>query len=190
MAEIADAVEMMKSAWTTRRRSFSASGREQEVLINEAHQKLDDAVAICRNAEALPQLAQAIHMLANVEHDMSHDQVAQELWEEAVSICRAVGDNAQLAHKVRHLGDLHRHLGRLDQAETCYEEALALYRRHEDPPTLDFANAVARMASLKEGTLSTEEAVRLWQQACELYEAAGMPAGVEDCSKHIARLKG
>ena len=70
MAEIDDATEMMKSAWAIRRLSFSASGREREALINEAHQKLVDAVAIYRNAGARPQLAQAIHMLANVRADL------------------------------------------------------------------------------------------------------------------------
>ena len=108
--------------------------------------------------------------------------------EEAVSICRGVGDNMQLAHKVRHLGDLHRHQGRLDDAKDCYDEALALYRNHEDPPDLDFANAVSRMAALKEDTQSTQEAIRLWHEAHDLFKAANVPSGVTMCSKHISEL--
>ena len=170
MAKPDDATALMDSAWATRRQSFSASGSEREALTNEAHQKLTDAVAICRKAGELPALAQAIHLLANVEHEMGRDDVAETLWDEAVSVCRAVGEPFQLAHKVRHLGDLNKHLGRLEQAETCYKEAVNLYRSHDDPPKLDFANAAGHYALLKESMKAPQEALRLWREARDLYD--------------------
>jgi tetratricopeptide (TPR) repeat protein len=125
-----------------------------------------------------------------VEGDTGHDEVAMELWVESVAICRDVGDNLLLAHKVQHLGDLHRRLGRLDEAAAFYEEALTLYRNHEDPPALDFANAVRPMAILKEDTQATEEAIQLWREAHDLYEAANVQEGVEESARCIRRLTG
>lgn len=183
-----DAREMMKTAWATRRQSFASSGNEQEVLINEARRDLVNAVEIFRKNGPQHDLAQAIHMLANVESDIGHTDIAQNLWEEAVSICRDIGDTLQLAHKVRHLGDLHCRQRRLDQAETCYVEALQLYRDHEDPPKLDFANALTRYANLKEVRQLPQVALQLWTDARDLFEAIGLVAGVEECSRHISRL--
>ena len=187
MPTLDEAIAMMDDAWATRRRCLSAATSDQPALINEAHRKLTDAVTICRDAGARPQLAQAIHLLANVERDMGHDDAAQTLWEEAVTLCRAEGDPLQLAHKVRHLGDIHHHLGRVDQAESCYAEALDLYRGHDAASPLDFANAASRMAALKDRAGATDEATALWREARDLYEAAGVTAGVEQCERRLAR---
>ena len=184
----ANAREMMKGAWATRRRSFSTSGSEQEALINKARRELVNAVEICRKNGPQHDLAQALHMLANVESDIGRYDVSLKLWEEAVSTCRDVGDTFQLAHKVRHLGDLHFHQRRLDEAETCYLEVLQLYRDHDDPPKLDFANALTRYAKFKEIRQLPQQALQLWSDAREIFDAIDLAAGVEECSRHISRL--
>jgi len=183
-----DAREMMRSAWNTRRKSLAASGNEQQTLIGDARRSLVSAVEICRNNGRQHDLAQALHLLANVETDMGHLNVARNLWEEAVSICRDVGDTLQRAQKVRHLGDLHWRQKRLAEAETCYVEALRLYSDHEDPPKLDFANALTRYAKLKEVRQLPQDALQLWTDARDLFGAIELEAGVEECSRHIARL--
>ncbi len=81
MENTPDATAWMNNAWATRRRSLSAWDDEQEALINEAHRRLVDAVAIRRKSGERPRLAQALHLLANVEHHMGHQDAAQESWE-------------------------------------------------------------------------------------------------------------
>jgi len=161
MTETDDVVDLMKRAWSTRRKSFPTSGSEKNALIKKARTDLEDAVALCRKNGTPSQLAQAIHLLANVEHDLGHNSTAEALWEEAVTVCRTVGEPLHLAHKIRHLGDLRKYLGRFEQAEACYEEALNLYRTHEDPPKLDFANAICAYAHLMEVTNSPQESLML-----------------------------
>ena len=107
---------------------------------------------------------------------------------DVVSILRETDAVLQLAHKVRHLGDLHRHCDRLDDAESCYSEALALYREHDGSGSLDYANAVRRMAILKERRGDSVQALALWREARDLYAAVDVASGIEEAERHIARL--
>ena len=167
-----EALELMRSAWAMRRASFDATPAEKLVMLTQANQDLATAVAMCRDQGSRVALAQAVHLLANVELDMGHENQAQSLWEEAVSILRETDAVLQLAHKVRHLGDLHRHCGRLGEAESCYSEALTLYREHEDPGSLDLANAVSRMADIRERRGDSVRALALWRETRNLYAAS------------------
>ncbi len=182
------AIELMQSAWATRRASFDAAPAEKLVLITQAKRELDTAVAMCRDQGSPVLHAQAVHLLANVELDMGHEDRARSLWEQAISLLRETDAVLQLAHKVRHLGDLHRHCGRLDDAESCYSEALALYREHDAPGSLGFANAVRRMADLKERRGDAVQALALWRETRDLYAAVDMAPGVEEAERHIERL--
>jgi tetratricopeptide (TPR) repeat protein len=188
-----EARKLMRLAWDTRRSSFEAEPEQRRVLIMKAKEDLAAAVALCRDDSTPVELAQALHLLANVEHDTHRDERAQSLWEEAVAILRQTDDVLQLAHKVRHLGDLHRHCDRLSEAEKCYDEALALYRAHDRPGSLDLANAVRRVAILKELLGDKDRALTLWNETRELYlavqKASGvdLTAGVKESEQHIGR---
>jgi len=182
------AEELMQSAWATRRSSFDAPPEEKLAALNQAKQDLVTAAAMCREEGASVSYAQAIHMLANVELDLGHEDRALSLWEESVEVLRTTDDVLQLAHKVRHLGDLHRHCGRLEQAESCYAEAVAIYREHDGPGSLDFANAVSRMADFKEQQGEDVEALGLWRETRDLYAAVDLPQGVEEAERHIEKL--
>ena len=183
-----EAFELMRSAWAMRRASFAAAPEDKLVLLTQAKQDLATAVVMCRDQGSPVSLAQAVHLLANVELDMGHEDRAHLLWEEAVSTLRETDAVLQLAHKVRHLGDLHRHCGRLGDAESCYYEALALYREHDGPGSLGFANAVSRMADVKERRGDSVQALELWQETRDLYAAVDMVPGVEEAEGHIERL--
>ena len=183
-----EAHELMRSAWAARRASLDAAPAEQLALITQAKQDLASAVAMCRDRGSPVSHAQALHLLANVEHDIGQEDRARSLWEEAITILRDTDDVLQLAHKVRHLGDLHRHCDRLDDAEACYSEALALYREHDSPGSLDFANALRRMAILKERQGDSPRALALWRETRDLYAAVPMAPGVEEAESHIVRL--
>lgn len=179
----------MTRAWSRRRESLTASGSEKAALIRSARQDLEKAIGICRDRELLSQLAQAFHLLANIERDTGDSKAAESLWEEAISVCRKVGEPFEIAHKIRHLGDLHKQHRRFDQAEACYSEALNLYRHHEGPPKLDLANALNAFAELKAAANSPEDAISLWQEASDLYAEEDVPAGITMCTKSIERLQ-
>ena len=132
--------------------------------------------------------AHALHLRAHVEMDLGQTLQAQALWEEAVGVLRQSDDALQLAHKVRHLGDLHGHVGRLEEAESHYSEAVALYRQHDVPPSLDFANAVSRMADVKERLGQRDQALTLWRETRERYSALGLSPGVEEADGRIPSL--
>ncbi len=179
---------LMRRAWATRRTSFDASPEEKQAALTRAKQDLTTAAAMCRSKGPPVAYAQAIHLLANVELDIGQVERALSLWEEAVAVLRTTDNVLQLAHKVRHLGDLHRHCGRLGQAASCYDEALGIYREHDGPGSLDFANAVRRMAALKERQGEAVKAVGLWRETRDLYAAVDMAPGVEEAERHIERL--
>ena len=183
-----DAHELMRSAWAIRRASLEAAPAEQKAGLTQAKQHLSTAATLGRDHGLQVDYAQAVHLLANVELDLGHKDEAKSLWEEAIEILRRVDNPLQLAHKVRHLGDLHRHCGRLALAESCYAEALALYREHDAPGSLDFANAVSRMADLKERQGRRKEALHLWRETRELYDAVDLAPGVKMAERHIDRL--
>ena len=184
----------MRTAWATRRSSFDRPAEEQLNLLTKARDELVKAVALCREGADPVELAQALHLLANLEHDMRRDDSALTLWLEAVAILREADNPLQLAHKVRHVGDLHRHCGRLDDAGACYEEAAVLYRTHDKPGSLNYANAIRPMALLNEQLGDRKQALALWREARELYaginiEGLDSQLALDECDKHVARLE-
>lgn len=183
-----DARTLMQKAWAARRGSFEADPEEKQATLTQAIVDLETAASLCREQGSSVDYAQAVHLRANVELDLGNVDRAWSLWDEAVAVLRGTDDALQLAHKVRHLGDLHRHCGRLDDAESCYAEALSLHREHDSPGSLDFANASSRMADLKEHRGERTEALGLWRETRDLYDAVGLARGVEDAEQRIDRL--
>lgn len=169
---------LIDAAWLARREGRHA----------DAEQGLLEAIETSRQSGSRVQLIRALERLAHVVRDVGHDDRALPLYEEAVTLSREEGDALLLAHTVRHLGDLHRDAGRLDDAGRCYLEALSLYRAVPSPPALDFANALRPAALLKEQYGDNVGARQLWAEAQVLYQAAGVQPGVDECSRHLARV--
>ena len=189
--DIETAIELMDKAWTTRRETMTsppASKEQLQQIMNEVYEMLVDAVAICRDVGAQRELVHALRKLGHVEQEMGREDATRALYEEAVTVSRSQGDPLLLAHSVRHAGDIHRRIGRTEAAEECYDEALVLYRNHDQPPKLDFANAIRPMAILKEDAGKVEEAKELWQEARDLYAEVDVQEGVDECSHHLAQL--
>lgn len=184
------ALDLMESAWAARRASFDATETDRREALTAARGELITAATMLRDHGPPDSYAHALHLRAHVELDLGRLAAAQTLWEEAVAVLRESEDVLALAHKVRHLGDLHRQRGRLGQAEAHYREALGLYRRHDGSSGLDYANAVSRMADLKERLGEDEEALTLWQETRERYAALSISPGVEEAEEHITRLMG
>ena len=193
MRSTADAVSLIRQAWTLRCETMKAppaSEAELSAIVEQTRGCLVEAAAICRETGASLELSVALGKLGHVEQDAGRHEAARACCEEAVVAARHAGDPLRLAHAVRHLGDVHRHAGRLVDAEACYAEALSLYGHLETrrPAVLDHANAVRPMAILKEESGQVEAARALWRRARDLYRAAGIEAGVAECTDHLAGL--
>jgi tetratricopeptide (TPR) repeat protein len=185
------AIELMEKAWTIRRETMASppeSKEQRQQIKDDVYRMLGDALAICREAGAQRELVHALRKLGHVEQELGRDDATLALYEEAVTVSRTLGDTLLLAHSIRHVGDLHRRVGRTDAAEECYDEAVALCRNHEQPPKLDFANAIRPMAILNEEAGNVEEAKRLWQEARGLYAEVNVQEGVDECSRRLGRL--
>ncbi len=173
-----DFVALMKRATLARR----------EGRLSDARRDFAAAVSSCRLKAAPRELVRSLKGVAQIERDKGRADAAVPFYEEAVAVCRQGRDVLGLAHTIRHLGDAHYEAGRLDLAETCLREALELYRGHDVAPLLDLANAIRPLALL-EGALGRRvEAVRLWEEASDLYAAVGVQEGVDESAAHIARL--
>ncbi len=97
-------------------------------------------------------------------------------------------DQPRPPHRPTVATGVHREAGRLAAAEPCYAEALALYREQDEPPALDYANALRPMAILKETLGQVDDAKVLWQRARTLYGAVPIEEGVAECTEHLARF--
>lgn len=185
------AKELVERAWKLRSTTIAsppAARAEAEQAAANVRRWLAEAVALFRTARADRELATALGKLGHAEEDAGRDDAALACREEAVAVARRAGRPMPLAHAVRHLGDLHRKAGRLAAAEACYAEALALYGGPDDPPALDYANALRPMAILNETLGRVDEARTLWRRARDLYGAIPVEAGVDECTEHLSRL--
>ncbi|NNE70733.1 MAG: tetratricopeptide repeat protein [Rhodothermales bacterium] len=181
-----DAHELMRAAWFRRRESFEVDGQERTEMLQQSATELEQAAELSR--EVPVDFAQALHLLANVCIDLGDRDRAETLWIEAISVLETCEAPLQLAHKVRHLGDFRFDGGQLKEAEKLYETALTLYREHASSESLDFANALRRMALLQEKRGDLERARALWSETRELYAAVGLAQGVEEADVHLAQL--
>jgi tetratricopeptide (TPR) repeat protein len=171
---------LIDAAWRARR-----EGRYQEAELG-----LHEAIEASRRSGNGRQLTAALGKLAHVMRDLDRHDEALRFSEEAVGVSRGTGDGLLLAHAVRHLGDVHRDARRLADADACYTEALELYRAADGPDSLDVANALRPAALLKVSQGKGAEALALFSEARTLYQQAGIEAGVEECSRNIAKLGG
>ena len=169
---------LIKAGYLARREGRSA----------DALREFSEAVALCRQGGTPRDLIEALKGLGQIERDMGRGDAALPLYVAAVKLCRKESDALLLAHTVRHLGDIHQDAGRFDDAEPCYREALAIYRSETATGKLDLANALRPFAILQEQRANKDEAIRLWSEARDLYDAVGVREGVEEATRRLAYL--
>lgn len=190
-ARVDRACDLSSKAWSLRGEtlgSLTSKPAEGKATARLVRRQLREAVDLCREAGADRELATALRRLGHVEQDAGRIEAATARYEEAVAAARRTGDQLLLAHAIRHVGDAHRAARRLAAAETCYDEALALYAAEDEPPALDYANAIRPIAILKEALGDTDEARHLWKQAKALYATVPVAAGVAECDENLTRL--
>ena len=120
-------------------------------------------------------------LLETARRVRAEDAVASRAaYAEAADLARADMRPDVLAHALRHLSDLDREARRNDAARMEADEAVALYR--QSGGGLDLANAL-RLAALARGGSETR---LLWAEARDIYQAAGVDAGVAECERQLA----
>jgi tetratricopeptide (TPR) repeat protein len=186
---IDDIQSLMNNAWARRRAALAVDGEVRARLIEQARGELEAAIDLTRVAEDQHRLAQALHLLANLERDDGLNAVAEALWVEAVDVLRTLDDTDALAHKIRHLADLKRQMRQFDAASALFTEAMALYRSSDNPPVGDFANAMIAHADLLDALGSHGQALDLWREAKSLYGEIALTEGIELCAAAITRLE-
>jgi tetratricopeptide (TPR) repeat protein len=165
-----------------------AQGRQarRDNRLADARAHYAQAAEVCREAKNAALLAQALTGLGQIERDLNNHDSALKLYSEASALYRKLDSPLALAHTIRHVADILRNQKKLKEAEPCYSEALAIYRSHIETPPLDLANAIRGYALLKDSMGDADEAMHLWSEAKNLYEEAGVQAGVAESESHIA----
>ena len=126
--------------------------------------------------------------LAYVERNLRDLDAAQEHYLQSAEIYRTLDNPQKTAHTLRHAADILREQSKLEQAARFYSEALAIYRQNRETPPLHLANAIRGFAILKTDLGERQRALKLWQEARDLYHQENIEAGVSESSTRIASL--
>ena len=157
----------------------------QDRRFDDARAILTEAVALARQPEDQPHLADALARLGTIERDTNHLDLALQHYHEAVSILRRENNPLRLAHAIRHVADIECQANRPDLAAPSYAEALALYRAHPDAPPLDLANALRGTAVFHDAAGRRDQSRPLWLEARDLYWSLNIAAGVREASLRL-----
>ncbi|MBX9803786.1 MAG: hypothetical protein K2Y04_13630 [Caulobacteraceae bacterium] len=111
---------------------------------------------------------------------------ARNSYARAAALSRESGAPLLQAHALRHLSDLDRQADHLEQALAHAEQAAALYGANGQGASLDMANALRLKALVLDGLRRTAAARVAWASARELFDAAGVAAGVSECEARLA----
>ncbi len=111
---------------------------------------------------------------------------ARNSYARAAALSRESGAPLLQAHALRHLSDLDRQADHLEQALAHAEQAAALYGANGQGASLDMANALRLKALVLDGLRRTAAARVAWASARDLFDAAGVAAGVAECEARLA----
>jgi tetratricopeptide (TPR) repeat protein len=161
---------------------------KKERRLEEAAELFRKALTECVPSDSPAMCATLYEELAYVERNLQDLNTSLKLYRQASRVYRDLGNTLKAAHTMRHAADILREQKRVDEAAPLYTEALEIYRKHNDTPPLDLANAIRGFALLKEGVGDRTEALMLWREARDLYELTGVEAGVLESDRRIGLL--
>jgi tetratricopeptide (TPR) repeat protein/transcriptional regulator with XRE-family HTH domain len=144
-------------------------GRYEEAL---AHAK--ESVAIYRSFAQVLYRLRADAVLGSALRGLGRHAEAVEHLTGALRECRAHGNPRPTSLVLNSLGQTWNELGDGEQGLACHAEALALAERHSNQR--EHTHALVGLGDAYATIGDLEQARQWWQQARDVYEAAGLPA--------------
>ena len=160
-----------------------ADDARRDGRLDDAEQLLDEAAKLSIDDWTL--YGDGLCKRAQIRRDRGDRADAIALYEMAITFYQHDGVPRSVADCLRHLGDVQRETGDFIKAETHLLSALATYNRFATCAPLVLANTYRPLALLNEAMGKPEEARDYWIEALELYQQAGVEAGVEECQAHL-----
>jgi len=111
---------------------------------------------------------------------------ARDAYARAAALSREAGAPLLQAHALRHLSDIDREAGHASEALAHADQAASVYRTRGGP--LDLANALRLKALALDDLRRPDQAIAVWTEARDLYDAEGVAAGVAECAARLESL--
>jgi len=166
--------------------AYAARRAHQPQAALAAFTQAAESARAAANAETL---ARALAGIGQIHRDLGDLDQARSFYQQAVDVCRTLNQPLHLAHTLRHLADVLRAQREFFLSRSCYAEAQGLYSLHPDTAPLDLANTLRGRALLEGECGETDWAIEIWSEALDLYRYANVPAGVDEATAHLNRLK-
>ena len=155
-------------------------------MTEEFRRRLETArqlVANAREGGDKLALANALKRLGDIERRPPFlRETTNETFAEAADLYRELELPLEEAWVLRHIGINHEYAERLAEAEKHYDASLNLFRQHATANSPNYANAVRYPAVIKNRVGKRDESIRLWEEAAQRYDEAGISAGVAEAA--------
>ncbi len=169
--------DLLEEAWVKRR----------EEKYDDARHLVKEARRLCENDD-YNSLGRIFHIYMQFESDHNNPSEALELCQKSLMYYKKAGNPDKVAHSTRHLADLERHLGYEADSERNYREAIGIYKGNSNTNKGDLANALRGFGLLLEKRGNTKEAIAVWKETKELYQACNLQDGVDEANQKLDSL--
>jgi non-specific serine/threonine protein kinase len=147
----------------------------------------EEGLALFRELEHLPGIAQAHSILGALAIFRGDDARARQAYEECLAVSQTTGETRRIHMTLRNLAIVVRHVGEYERARALAEQALQLALEMDSG--LGIAECLSELAAIEGITGRPEQAVRLlgaWKAAMERMGAASDPTEALEYGRVIA----
>tara|TARA_R110002124_G_scaffold159215_1_gene326389 strand:- start:1820 stop:2236 length:417 start_codon:yes stop_codon:yes gene_type:complete len=133
-------------------------------------------------------MTEAIHAQLDTAHQALADgrvMEARNAYARASALSREAGAHLLQARALAHLAEIDLGARRPDAALAHADQAAALYRAHDGWTALDLARVLRLAARSLDDLRHDSEAALRWNQARDLFQAAGDAAAVAECEGRL-----
>ncbi len=169
--------ELLVKAWEMRRVGNYDDARH---LVKEAQR-------LCNDYD-YNSLGRIFHIKMQFESDHRRLSKALEMCKKSLINYKKSNNLNKIAHSTRHLADLERHLGKEDNSENNYRVAIDIYKNNPNTSNGDLANALRGFGLLLEKRRKIKEAIAVWKETKDLYQACNLQAGVDEANNRLGLL--
>ena len=155
---------------------------------NQAHARLNQAIAVARTAGAGSVLVRALDFQAHVEADYHKFDAALALAHEAISIAQTIDNQWEHAIALVGLGNVLLFHGDTSEAQRAYEKSVAIIRIIRDPWALGMALRNLGVATRRRGNIVESQALlcESLQSLLETNDSWFVSRGLEELAKTLA----